>query len=283
MPSAFRVANWVKNFENSKTKELKRLEWVPIPNKMDGAGYTELVDHPNGAAHLGAWVAILEIASKQDIRGDLPVASTGTAAALARISRLPLSLFEEVLPRLQLIGWLEILSQKNQQPDEIRQIPTDDPVFPPLKGKGKGNLKGNGIEGEPESAASPLENQESPKTLTVIRGDDAFERMYSRHPRKKDRGLAQTNLSESVAAGAEIAEIDRVHALYCEREWINGEDRFAPTLAQWLLDKGWRYEPKARDPPSITQNSKSELRRQQIINAPNPRLKQNVAQSPNIP
>lgn len=95
----------------------------------------------------------------------------------------------------------------------------------------------------------PAEKPEPAKPPTVIRGDDAFERMYSRHPRKKDRGLAQTNLAQSVAAGASLVEIDRVHALYCEREWVGGEERFAPSLAQWLLDKGWLYEPKARDPP----------------------------------
>jgi len=147
----FRVANWVKNFENSKTKELKRLDWVPVPNKMEGAGYTELVDHPNGAAHLGAWLAILEIASRQTVRGNLPESSTGTAKALARISRLPVSIFEEVLPRLAAIGWVEQLTQENQQPDEIRQIPTDDAENPPLKGKGKG--KGNGTEGEKDIAS----------------------------------------------------------------------------------------------------------------------------------
>lgn len=122
----------------------------------------------------------------------------------------------------------------------------------------------------------------NPIPPTVIRGDDAFERMYTRHPRKKDRGLAQTNLAQTAAAGASLVEIDRVHALYCEREWINGEDRFAPTLAQWLLDKGWLYEPKARD-PTIPNNSKSAQVRQQIINAVNPRLKPNVAPSQNLP
>jgi hypothetical protein len=35
---------------------------------MDGDGYTELVDHDDGAAHLGAWCAIVQIASKCDPR-----------------------------------------------------------------------------------------------------------------------------------------------------------------------------------------------------------------------
>ena len=50
-----RVRDWDALYENNRTRGYKRLGWVPIPNRMDGDGYTELVDHENGAAHLGAW------------------------------------------------------------------------------------------------------------------------------------------------------------------------------------------------------------------------------------
>ena len=50
-----RVRDWDALYENNRTRGDKRLGWVPIPNRMDGDGYTELVDHENGAAHLGAW------------------------------------------------------------------------------------------------------------------------------------------------------------------------------------------------------------------------------------
>ena len=59
-----RVKDWNLLFENNRTRGLKHLDWVPMPNKMDSDGYTELVDHPNGAAHLGAWFAIVQIASR---------------------------------------------------------------------------------------------------------------------------------------------------------------------------------------------------------------------------
>lgn len=119
----FRIRDWDKHYENNRTRELKKLEWVPVPNRMDGAGYNELVDHPNGAAHLGAWLAILEIASRCRVRGTLAKEDLGTvpqegaaqcgevpitAKDLARMSRLPQSLFEEVMPRLLSIGWVEV-------------------------------------------------------------------------------------------------------------------------------------------------------------------------------
>lgn len=105
----FRIKDWDKHFENNRTRELKYLDWVPIPNKMDGDGYTELVDHPDGAAHLGAWVAIVEVASRCDVRGTLMRDGDRPhdSASLSRQTRLPKQVFDEVIPRLILIGWIE--------------------------------------------------------------------------------------------------------------------------------------------------------------------------------
>ena len=53
------VLEKIKNgdhFENNRARELKSMAWVPLPNKMDGDGYTEPVTHPGGAAHFGACV-----------------------------------------------------------------------------------------------------------------------------------------------------------------------------------------------------------------------------------
>lgn len=74
-----------------------------------------LIDHPDGAAHFGAWIAIVQIASKQNPRGTLPNGKIsqsvgGICQSLSRISRLPSSLFENLIPRLIEIGWLEILA-----------------------------------------------------------------------------------------------------------------------------------------------------------------------------
>ena len=65
----YRIRDWYQLFENNCTREVKRMDWVPVPNRMDGAGYTALVDHPNGAAHLGAWLAMIEAAVARTIAG----------------------------------------------------------------------------------------------------------------------------------------------------------------------------------------------------------------------
>jgi hypothetical protein len=109
-PPTYRITNWNDIYENNRTRELKRLAWVPVPNKMDGDGYTELVEGPDGAAHLGAWLAILEVASRCDPRGTLlrDSADPHTPQSLARISHLPAGLFEAVIPRLLKPRWLEL-------------------------------------------------------------------------------------------------------------------------------------------------------------------------------
>ncbi len=137
----YKIRDWYLLFENNRTRELKRMDWVPVPNRMDGSGYTALVDHPNGGAHLGAWLAMLEISSRQKVRGTFPQDSAGLPQVLARMSRLPAGLFEEVLPRLVEIGWIE---QVTEIPQLGAEIPQDGAV--PSRDT-RAVTEGNGMEG----------------------------------------------------------------------------------------------------------------------------------------
>lgn len=84
------------------------------------------------------------------------------------------------------------------------------------------------------------------KAVEQIRGFDThdwFEEVYTRHPKKKDRGLAMNYLVEaSSSSGFSREEFDRVHRLWC-LEWAKDKPQFGPTLAQWILDVGWKYPP----------------------------------------
>ena len=109
MALLYKIKDWSENYEVSQTKKANFSKFVPLPNKLDGDGYTELVDHPNGAAHYGAWVTMVSIASKCHPKGSL-VRDSGKphdASTLSRITRIPASVFNEVLPRLVAIGWME--------------------------------------------------------------------------------------------------------------------------------------------------------------------------------
>jgi hypothetical protein len=152
---ALRIRDWDKHFENAASRKLKRLDWISVPNKTDGEGYMALVDHPDGAAHLGAWYAIVECASRQKVRGNLPPGLSqesggicrdigGTCRALGKISQLPERVFLDVIPRLLKIGWLEEYLDENQS---VASSPTSLADFPNDLGKNQAHREGNGMEG----------------------------------------------------------------------------------------------------------------------------------------
>lgn len=117
----YRIKDWNRYFEHHRTRDLVKMTWVPMPNKMDGDGYTELLSHANGAAHLGAWLALVEIASKSETRGTLTRgnAKPHTLQTLERISLIPARVFAEAIPRLVEIGWLEKLTDSNDTAEDV--------------------------------------------------------------------------------------------------------------------------------------------------------------------
>lgn len=105
----WRVKDWDALFENSRTRCYERLTWVPIPNKHDGDGYTQLVEHEHGATHYGAWCVLVQVASKCKPRGTL-IRDGGVphdANSLSRLTRIGAHVFREAIPRFLQIGWLE--------------------------------------------------------------------------------------------------------------------------------------------------------------------------------
>lgn len=112
-----RVRNWDEYFENNRTRELKKLAWVPVPNKMDGCGYRTLMAHPNGVTVFGAWVLLLEIASKCAPRGYL-VRESGDAhdaQTLSIMTGAPQPILTDAISVLlsRDIGWLESVEIAN--------------------------------------------------------------------------------------------------------------------------------------------------------------------------
>jgi len=106
---AIEIVDWDEHYENNRTRVLKYMTWVPMPVGHDGDGYTLLLDHPNGAAHFGAWCALVQVAAKCRPRGTLVRHSGGDhdSGSLSRITRIPEAIWDEVLPRLATIGWIK--------------------------------------------------------------------------------------------------------------------------------------------------------------------------------
>lgn len=76
--------------------------------------------------------------------------------------------------------------------------------------------------------------------------DAWFEDQFRRHPNKKFRQQAHSVLGvmREVLDEAWRREFERVHELWLADEnwkWKNGAK--VPTFVEWVIDKGWRYEP----------------------------------------
>lgn len=108
----YKIRNWNQQYENNRTRELKRLDWIPIPNKQDGDGYTLVMEHKDGPAIFGAWIACAQIASRCEPRGTL-LRDNGKphdSSSLSRMSRMPVKILDQMLELVSHpdINWLEI-------------------------------------------------------------------------------------------------------------------------------------------------------------------------------
>lgn len=139
----YRVKDWNERYENNRTRDLKNMAWVPVPNSHDGDGYTALVCQPDGPALFGAWTVILQVASRCGNpalccggRGTL-LRDTGIphdASSIARMTRFPKDVIAKALEVLSSaeIQWLtcEEMPTKAQIPQEGAGKPHPDAAKP---------------------------------------------------------------------------------------------------------------------------------------------------------
>ena len=65
------IKDWDKLYEKSESRKYKNINWVAFPNKHDGRGFRRLMKQSDGLAMFGAFVLIVEVASKMPKRGTL--------------------------------------------------------------------------------------------------------------------------------------------------------------------------------------------------------------------
>lgn len=164
----YRVKDWEIHFENNRTRELKKLDWLPVPNRHDGDGFSELMEHENGVAHYGAWMLITQVASKCDFRGTLmrDGARPHDAASLARVTRGKTQFFEEALPRLVQIGWLEIIEVDTEELTEIPHRLATAPQSPAPRVRARALKRREGNEGN-EGKGMEAKGTKGPQLLAA--------------------------------------------------------------------------------------------------------------------
>jgi len=169
-----RVRDWDANHENNRSRELKRMLWVSVPNDLSSDSFVELVSHEDGPAHLGVWMALLMVASRAKLRGFL-VSGNGhphTPESLARLTRLPQAVVSNAIERLLAIGLLENGEGKSHRENKLPPHPgagtprdtAGKPQASALEGNGREHhhQEGNGKERKgTESAGDEIKPERS--------------------------------------------------------------------------------------------------------------------------
>lgn len=254
-----RIVDWGRHFENNRTRELKRMDWVPVPNKHDGDGFTELLDHRDGVLHYGAWHLILQVASKCVPRGTLLRDGAGgskvphTSASIARLTRAPEKAFDAVIPRLVSIGWVEYY---------------DDPA--PSCGETaprcvQVTMEGNGTEG------NGTEQNRPPLPPAVAEG---FERFWKAYPRKIGKGAAIKAWKRAKLPDLESILL-AVEQQARSEQWTKDGGQFIPHAATWINQTRWLDEAPARHVDADT-------RRREHRNAHGFSISQAIAEEQNV-
>ena len=273
MSSVLRIRDWDGLYENAETRKLKFLHWVRVPNTLDGAGYAQLVAHPDGAAHLGVWVALLEVASRCSPRGTL-IRDNGTAfnaTTLALKTRLPGATFDAAIPRLIEIGWVEVIDvESGDSPDGVGELPEVSGGHPvtfglnrtvPVPEQDKKSICASKddalVSDQPDSLPVCQTSHEQPTKAKLRDGlteqqEEWFSAWWQAYWRKVARKPAQRAFARLVRTQERFDQVIKA-TLAQAPEMLSRPPEKRPHGATWLNAERWNDELLEEAPPQRTQ------------------------------
>lgn len=134
----YEIKDWNRIFENAESRKYKKLNWVPVPNKWDGLGFSRLRKHKNFVAAYCGWSLIVQIASKMPQRGILVTADGWELSPvdMADLTGCPEDIFSKTLEVLCApeIGWI------------VRKNSENLPVSPEMSGESPGTSGNTPVE-----------------------------------------------------------------------------------------------------------------------------------------
>lgn len=245
-----RVRGWDEIYENAATRKLKRLDWFPMPNKQDGDGYSELLDHKNGPTHYAIWCSLLGVVSRSHRRGVLVRANDEihTEETLARMTRIPVRFFREAIQRLLKIGWLEEISANALG------------LSASMLGSSANALDLSATDPPPRARAEGKERKKE-RTPIVPLLERAFHQLVAEYPNATEVDLAAQYWTDFCEEGVIVAEkppgvvesdppysigdVCQGLARYIESDlWARDDGKYIVSFAKWISGKKWRDHPK---------------------------------------
>jgi hypothetical protein len=134
--TAYRIRDATQLFETHESRKYKHLSWVAVPNKHDGKGFRRLLKAKDGPLYFGAWILMLQVASKCPNRWTLADESGPlTPTDLEIKTDCPAEVFAAAIKRLLSpeIGWLELVTTPDPEPTPPATPPEEPspPEIPP--------------------------------------------------------------------------------------------------------------------------------------------------------
>jgi hypothetical protein len=124
-----KIRDWDLHFEADRSRQWKKLSWVPVPNKQ-GLGYKKIMLNKNGAQIFGCWNALVQQASLCSPRGDL---SKYTIDDLSTNTMIPLNILTEAISFiLQHLDWIEVVENLDINVNGVDKNVSDPPVVSSL-------------------------------------------------------------------------------------------------------------------------------------------------------
>lgn len=125
----YTIARWNEVYEDYRTRRVKVLSGVLLPNRFDAEGYGRIMAHPQAATIYTGWIHLVQIASRCDPRGKL-VRSNGlphTPETMSLKCKCPPEWFTLTLDFLEReTDWLVVCEQK------VDNEPVSRPALAPL-------------------------------------------------------------------------------------------------------------------------------------------------------
>lgn len=240
----YKIRNWNSYYENSRSRDVKDLDWVKIPNHHDGENYTKIITHPEGAKIFSAWVLAVEVSSKCRPRGTL-LRSDGTphtSSSLSLKTRAPKEWFDLALDFLENnTDWLEI----EIIPEQIPQTAVELPPYcqPPDVNLPKKGREGKGREEKEREAACSLLGYLNLLTGKEFREVDSNLSLIK--ARLKEPGVTSDGITRMIERQCELWKDDPKMSQYLRPETLFGKSKFDSYYA-------------AKDLPITSQPSKNQ-------------------------
>lgn len=221
MQRILRVKNWAKNFETSETRKWKHLKWLPVSNNQCDPGYSKLMRLADGPLLFGAWIGILQAASRCKVRGTF-IEGDGTpydAESLAAVAQMPTQLIERAIEFFTTqIKWLEWFEQK---PSAVAE---DSAAVPSLNGTERNGIELNGTELNRTSDPICASSSENSNTVNQQEGGAHVAQKLAlvlrpRTPQDRDL-IAKVSLLRQRGAISERAVWDAASAVESKRSQL---------------------------------------------------------------